>query len=210
MTMLRYNAGKPPISLVPTEFIAAIASGWEGDFFKTPTLLIEDTARVLDFGQRKYSANNWRKGGKWSTVLDCAFRHLNKIARGETHDDESGLHHYAHVGCNIAFLTGFVGEGTGMDDRYRLTNPKRRPAFQDEPFNFLYSELLHWKDGDDFALNSSAVILAKLYENLDAGIRPGSSPHAQVQLPAPPVYQPAPGFQPPPGAMLLTERVMSS
>ncbi|CCV12908.1 dATP/dGTP diphosphohydrolase domain-containing protein [Mesorhizobium sp. STM 4661] len=185
MAMLRYNAGKPPLTLVPTALIMTVAAGWEGDFFRTPTLMIEDVARVLDFGQKKYSAHNWRKGGSWCAVLDCAMRHMNKIARGETHDDESGLHHYAHVGCNIAFLLEFIEQKVGDNDRHRLAIRKPRPGFGDEPFNNLYSELLAWKDGDDFALDSAAIILARHYEELNPGIVPGTSPHAHVQFPLP-------------------------
>ncbi|RWB08760.1 MAG: hypothetical protein EOQ39_18890 [Mesorhizobium sp.] len=187
MTMLRYNAGKPPLTLVPTAFIRTIAAGWGGSLLATPTLLIEDVARVLDFGSKKYSANNWRKGGRWVTVLDCAFRHMNKIARGETHDDESGLHHYAHVGCNIAFLMEFIEQKSGEDDRFKLTD-NRRYAIPDEPFNQIYSDLLAWKDGDNFGINGAAVTLAKHYEELNPGIVPGSSPNAHIQLPPPPPY----------------------
>ncbi|MES0134530.1 DUF5664 domain-containing protein [Mesorhizobium sp. M0016] len=176
MAMLRYNAGKPPITLVPTIFIKTIGFG--------RTRLVEDVARVLDFGQKKYSANNWRKGGSWNTVMDCAFRHMNKIARGETHDDESGLHHYAHVGCNIAFQMEFFEQASGIDDRYVLPKmwdmDENRPG---NPFDDIYDHLLRWKDGDGFSLNEATDLLAQHYEELNPGIVPGSSPNAHIQLP---------------------------
>lgn len=177
MTMLRYNAGKPPLTLVPTIFIKTI--GFER------TRLVEDVARVLDFGQKKYSAHNWRKAGPWMSVLDCAFRHMNKIARGEAHDDESGLHHYAHVGCNIAFLMEFFEQGSGTDDRYILPKMWHSDPLADrgDDFGAIYDHLLRWKDGDGFSLESATDLLAEHYEELNPGIVPGTSPNAHIQLP---------------------------
>jgi len=54
--MLRYNTGKPRLSLLPTAFVMLLK----------PTRLKEltyDTARVMDYGATKYAMNNWRSAG---------------------------------------------------------------------------------------------------------------------------------------------------
>ena len=66
----------------------------------------EDMARVLEYGAKKYSKNNWKKGylNKFSAV-DSVYRHLREIIIGEALDEESGLPHMGHIMCNIMFIT---------------------------------------------------------------------------------------------------------
>lgn len=66
----------------------------------------ESMAKVLDFGAKRYSKNNWRKGyvDKFSAA-DSLLRHLRQIIIGEVNDMESGLPHIGHLMCNIMFLT---------------------------------------------------------------------------------------------------------
>jgi len=74
---------------------------------KIPDLrAFEDMAYVLEFGAKKYARDNWRKGytNKYSAA-DSLLRHLHKLMLGETHDEESGLHHIGHLMCNVMFLT---------------------------------------------------------------------------------------------------------
>ena len=68
----------------------------------------EEVAAVLEFGKRKYAAWNWSKGFKWSVPIGCAARHLLAVHRGQMHDTESGLPHYAHVWCNLMMLSTFI------------------------------------------------------------------------------------------------------
>jgi hypothetical protein len=35
------------------------------------------------------------------------------------YDDETGLHHMAHVACNAMFLVWYALKGGGTDDRYK-------------------------------------------------------------------------------------------
>ena len=66
----------------------------------------EDMAKVLEYGTEKYSRDNWKKGydNKFSTA-DSLYRHARQLIIGETHDEESGLHHIGHIMCNVMFLT---------------------------------------------------------------------------------------------------------
>lgn len=70
-----------------------------------PFRALDEIAKVLEFGARKYAPDNWRKveGWRWR-YLGATFRHLAAWATGERLDSESGLHHLAHAGCCVLFL----------------------------------------------------------------------------------------------------------
>lgn len=82
------DAGKPKLTLVPTE-------------------IIYDIAAIREYGNNKYP-----EGGKnnWMTVepqryRDAMFRHmLAYIKNPASLDEESGLPHLWHLACNVAFL----------------------------------------------------------------------------------------------------------
>lgn len=101
---LKYDNGKPPMSLVDRH-------------------AIEEIAKVLAFGAQKYEAHNWRKGIAYSRLLDAAMRHLFAFADGEDMDPESGLSHVAHAGCCIVFLLGMINARPDMDDRHTCAKP---------------------------------------------------------------------------------------
>ena len=85
---IKADAGKPRLSLVPTEIINQIA-------------------RVREYGINKYpngGPNNWKKV-ELDRYRDAAYRHLLAyIANPKGIDEESGLPHLAHLACNVAFL----------------------------------------------------------------------------------------------------------
>lgn len=83
----RFDSGKTDWSLMP----------WEA---------VEEINKVLEFGAKKYSSQNWRVGSgfSWTRVLSSLFRHTFAWARGEDLDPESGLSHLSHMGCNVIFL----------------------------------------------------------------------------------------------------------
>ncbi len=95
---LKYDDGKIPLHLLPFDAILEIT-------------------KVLDFGQKKYSANNWRKGFVWSRVFRAAVGHLISWWMGQDLDEETGISHLAHAGCCVIFLLHFVLKQTGTDDR---------------------------------------------------------------------------------------------
>lgn len=80
------DAGKPRLSLVPSEIIRCIAA-------------------VREFGNHKYGdPENWRTV-KIERYRDAAYRHLlDYIDDPAGVDEESGLPHLWHLACNIAFL----------------------------------------------------------------------------------------------------------
>ena len=97
-TGARYNRNKPPLELIPLE-------------------ALEDIARVLDYGRRKYASFNWAKGQSWMANLGCALRHLSAYQKGEDIDPESGESHLAHAGCCILFALHYERHCKDMDDR---------------------------------------------------------------------------------------------
>ena len=91
-----------------------------------PTAPLEEIAKVLDFGAKKYAANQWRKGMKWSRLLAALWRHTFAWARGIDNDPETGLSHLAHAGCCLLFLLQYVSDAkagdktaSANDDRYK-------------------------------------------------------------------------------------------
>lgn len=82
---LRYNDGKLQWSLV--------------DF---PSL--EPMVKVLEFGAKKYSPNNWKKGLPIDKIAESLLRHTFALLNGEINDPESGLPHIGHIQCNAMFI----------------------------------------------------------------------------------------------------------
>lgn len=65
---------------------------------------LEETAKVLAFGAKKYEPYNWAKGIKYSRVFSALLRHLWAFWRKEKLDPETGIHHLAHAMCCLMFL----------------------------------------------------------------------------------------------------------
>lgn len=97
---IKYDTGKPPMSLIDRH-------------------AVEQIAQVLAFGANKYAAHNWRQGIAFSRLLDAALRHLFAFADGEDTDPESGLSHIAHAGCCVVFLLGMIHAHPELDDRHK-------------------------------------------------------------------------------------------
>jgi 5'(3')-deoxyribonucleotidase len=91
-----------------------------------PPNAINELAKVLTFGAKKYAPNNWMKGIKWSRIIGPLKRHLNAIERGEDYDPETVLLHSAHIMCNAAFLTEYYKIYPQGDDRTTLLSKQVR------------------------------------------------------------------------------------
>lgn len=80
------DAGKLQISLVPTQ-------------------IIRDIAEVRMYGNKKYGdPDNWKTVEK-SRYVDALLRHLLAyLDNPDGVDEESGIKHYKHMACNIAFI----------------------------------------------------------------------------------------------------------
>lgn len=96
---IKHDQGKPGLHLLPVE-------------------CLEEIAKVLDFGSKKYDSWNWSKGFRWSRLYGSTLRHLFAHMRGESKDPETGLSHLSHAGCNILFLIYHELYELGDDDRH--------------------------------------------------------------------------------------------
>lgn len=87
---VRHNQDKLRVDLIPTE-------------------LIEEVAKVLTFGAKKYAPNNWKGFTKQQQdeIVGSLLRHILEYQKGNKLDNESDLHHLAHAACNIAFILYF-------------------------------------------------------------------------------------------------------
>lgn len=97
---LKHDADKPRFDLIDAE-------------------AMEQLAKVLTFGAKKYAAHNWRKGIAYSRLIAAAERHINAIKRNEDNDPETGLPHAAHAMCCLMFLIWQQKHRVYMDDRWK-------------------------------------------------------------------------------------------
>ena len=89
---LKYDDDKLLMSLVEPEFI-------------------EDVAKVLTFGAKKYKPNSWQHVEDCERrYKDALLRHTMSYLKGELIDCESGLTHLSHMATNIMFLSYFEKE----------------------------------------------------------------------------------------------------
>lgn len=96
---LKFDKGKPDLSLIP----------YEG---------LEEMAKVLMYGEKKYGRWNWKGKLNYSRLISAALRHLHKFNSGIDVDKESGELHLAHAACNLMFLLYFLKNNIkDIDDR---------------------------------------------------------------------------------------------
>lgn len=96
----KYDGGKPGMHLLP--------------YFP-----LQEMARILDYGARKYDAHNWRRGIHYSRLIAATLRHLGQFTEGVDKDEESGLSHVAHAAVNLVFLLEMIRSRSELDDRYK-------------------------------------------------------------------------------------------
>lgn len=82
---LKFNKGKPSLSLVPS----ALHYG---------------AARAYDFGAIKYAAYNFRQGLLVREMIDATLRHMQAFIDGVIADEESGLDPLDHAAAELGML----------------------------------------------------------------------------------------------------------
>lgn len=99
MAGVKHDGGKARMDLLPWDAVA-------------------DVGKIILFGAGKYGDRNWERGIAYSRVWSAAMRHMTAWWQRKPCDDESGLSHLAHAGCNILFLLAYEVRGMGQwDDR---------------------------------------------------------------------------------------------
>jgi hypothetical protein len=97
---VKHDQGKPDLSILSYGALAEIAKAFE-------------------FGAKKYGRYNYLGGMEWTRIGSALLRHTYKWLWGQDNDDESGLHHLAHVGACVIMLLDYVLLGLGTDNRYK-------------------------------------------------------------------------------------------
>ena len=79
---------------------------------KVPPQIVFDIAEVREYGNRKYGdPDNW-KTVEPERYIDAAGRHYWAMVRDPYgKDEESGIEHYKHLACNLAFLCEMLKGG---------------------------------------------------------------------------------------------------
>jgi len=82
-----------------------------------PFRALDEISKVLAHGAEKYADDNWQKLPKLRRrYLAASLRHLFKWRLGEKLDADSGLHHLAHLACDVLFiLSAEIGFDSPME-----------------------------------------------------------------------------------------------
>lgn len=87
-------------------------------FFYLPWVALEDVARVMEYGAKKYAPGNYQKGMNHGRYFSALIRHMKDWWMGEDIDPESNLPHLAHAACCVLMLLENQKMQKGNDNRY--------------------------------------------------------------------------------------------
>lgn len=81
-----------------------------------PSQIIRDIATVREYGNEKYhSPDNWKQV-ELKRYVDAFYRHwLAFIDNPSSVDEESGIEHYKHCACNLAFICELIPRNGGTE-----------------------------------------------------------------------------------------------
>lgn len=86
---MKFDGNKPRYSLLPKGAVNSVIE-------------------VLEFGAKKYSADNWQEvDNAKERYYNAAMRHIDLWWNGEKLDSETNVHHLAHAATNLFFLMWF-------------------------------------------------------------------------------------------------------
>jgi hypothetical protein len=73
---------------------------------------LEEVAKVLTAGAKKYGANRWQNlEDGYNRYKGALLRHLTEVEKGNMVDEDTGCLHAAQVACNAIFMLHFVMKG---------------------------------------------------------------------------------------------------
>lgn len=96
----KHDSGKPDLSLVPR-------------------VALEEIAKALMHGEKKYGRYNFLKGFDSNRLIAATLRHVYAWNSGEDNDPESGLSHIAHALAGLSMLLDCQRVGTLTDGRFK-------------------------------------------------------------------------------------------
>jgi hypothetical protein len=71
----------------------------------------EAIVRIMMFGCKKYTRDNWKHVQPGQRYLAAAIRHIGRWLDGEAKDSETGCSHLWHAGCCLVFAIWLEIEG---------------------------------------------------------------------------------------------------
>ena len=91
------------------------------DISLLPPKALYAIARVMEYGAKKYSRNNWRedKDTSFCRTYSSIQRHLMSWVDGEDKDPETNESHVAHAAAQCLMLLIHEVEQPHNDDRYK-------------------------------------------------------------------------------------------
>lgn len=76
-----------------------------------PVQIIRDVAIVREYGTKRYHDPDSWKRVELQRFIDAFYRHwLSFIEDNHSKDTESGIEHYKHMACNMAFICDLMKE----------------------------------------------------------------------------------------------------
>lgn len=82
-----------------------------------PAEVIEELAKILTYGAKKYNDRGWEKGTNWGRYFASLQRHLWAFWKGEDYDDKSKESHLTHALFQLSVLLTYFERHIGVDDR---------------------------------------------------------------------------------------------
>lgn len=106
---VKYDQDKPDMSLISPIALFAVV-------------------RVMTFGKKKYTADNWRRGIVFSRLIAAALRHIFLFLSGQRLDPETGESHLAHAICCLMMILEFEETQPELNDLffYKQTNAETK------------------------------------------------------------------------------------
>ncbi len=95
------------------------------------SIALMEMSKVATLGAKKYGPHNWRKGMKWSRILNAVMRHILQFQNSEDPDEESGVSHLAHAAWGLMALIEYQQTGCGTNDLYQFNKPLACTSHED-------------------------------------------------------------------------------
>lgn len=90
---------------IEEETQAAKADAGKLELDLVPMQIVKDIAEIRMYGNRKYgNPDNWKQV-EMRRYVNAMLRHMTAFVEDyNSVDEESGLEHYKHLACNVAFI----------------------------------------------------------------------------------------------------------
>lgn len=91
----------------------------KADLSHLTKVFMEEVARAMMVGEKKYARYNYCKGHKVSQLIAAIIRHAVAYNEGEENDPIDGQSHLGSIGANVNMLLRQRELGTLIDDRFK-------------------------------------------------------------------------------------------